>query len=138
MILSISFGIRTIYYAFEDWENHPTIISVGSMDSPLSEISFPTVTFCHEPHFKPDNWALPELILNFMKFSCHENENVEQCLDDIHELRHDFRPIVKDIWRYVDGLLDRLPRNDKAILYEGLTEDMIMRILEARNLIVTG
>ena len=40
MILSISFGIRTIYYAFEDWENHPTIISVGSMDSPLSEIPY--------------------------------------------------------------------------------------------------
>ena len=129
MISSIFFGTSTIFYAFQDWENHPTIISIGSMDSPLSEISFPAVTFCHEPHFKPDNWALPELILNFMKFSCKENENIQQCLKNIDDLRYDFRPIVKDIWTQVNDTLDII---DKSFFSEDLTDDMIMRLIEAR------
>ena len=65
LILSFSYGVYQINDAMVDWSENPVITSVDTIDSPLREIQFPTVTFCHDDYFQPDNWAMTELVFNF-------------------------------------------------------------------------
>lgn len=39
-----------------DWAEHPFVTNVEMR--PITEVQFPTVTVCQNPHTEPDKWAL--------------------------------------------------------------------------------
>ena len=83
--------------SFDDWHHDPILTTMDEIGAPLSDVDFPTITICHEPKYQVDNWALPELILNF--FSYESNNE--------HELRKDFRPLLNKIFDVVETEIER-------------------------------
>ena len=83
------------------WQVVFQFISVDTIDAPLKEIQFPTLTFCHDENFQPDNWAIIENIFNFLDFRNDE------------KLRSDFEPVFRllfnDVHDYVEETVKSKP-----------------------------
>lgn len=98
-----------IHNAWEDWEDNPVITSIESIDFPLKEVQFPTLTFCHEQYFKPDNWAILEVIFNFFEFTCGSQD--ADCFKST-KIRQDFKPLFQKIFGVVSPIVDQIQFND--------------------------
>ena len=101
-----------------EWSEDPVITTLESISAPINEIQFPTVTVCEE--VPPDNWALPEKILNLLAFECKREEcrsyppsvplflqekcqnPSSECINSTEKIRKDFefmiRTVVKEYW----------------------------------------
>ena len=101
-----------------EWSEDPVITTLESISAPINEIQFPTVTVCEE--VPPDNWALPEKILNLLAFECKREEcrsyppsyplflqekcqnPSSECTNSTEKIRKDFefmiRTVVKEYW----------------------------------------
>ena len=92
-----------ISQAFVEWSENPVITTLESISSPISEIQFPTVTVCEE--LPPDNWALPEKILNLLAFQCSKLDF--DCPNSTQIIREDFefliRSVVKGYWNLLNN-----------------------------------
>ena len=99
MVIFIAFAYSTLMIkeSFDDWHHDPILTTMDEIGAPLSDVDFPTITICHEPKYQVDNWALPELILNF--FSYESNNDIE--------LRKDFRPLLNKIFDVVATEIER-------------------------------
>ena len=89
------FSIKIIYDSFDDWDDNPLITNVEDFEAPLNNIEFPAITVIHEPDYQTDNWALPELILNFFYFTCSKPS--EDC-QRTEKLRQDFKPFLDYVY----------------------------------------
>ena len=81
--------------AIEDWQENQTITTLESISAPVTGIQFPTVTFCPDRFTPPDNWALPEIILNSLAFECYDDEFPECSKGE--KLRKDFKKLISDL-----------------------------------------
>ena len=59
-------------WSVEEWSVKQTITTLDSIAASIKDVQFPSVTVCPERFTKPDNWALPQLILNSFAFECYE------------------------------------------------------------------
>ena len=91
--------------SFDDWHHDPILTTMDEIGAPLSDVYFPTITICHEPKYQVDNWALPELILNFFSY---ESEN------DI-ELRKDFQPLLNKIFDIIETEIEQSSLDFKKV-----------------------
>ena len=110
-----------IHNAWEDWEDNPVITSIESIDFPLKEVQFPTLTFCHEQYFKPDNWAILEVIFNFFEFTCGSQD--ADCFKST-KIRQDFKPLFHKIFGEVSPIVDKIQFNDDLEKDLGLTKKL--------------
>ncbi len=71
-----------------DWDSNQTITTLDSIAVPVTEAQFPTVTVCPDETAQPDNWALPELVLNTVPFLpiLDDGEDQGQALQDFRRL----------------------------------------------------
>ncbi len=76
----------------QDWDENPTITTLDSIAAPIQNIPFPTVTVCPDDSTLPDNWALPELILNAIPFECYGDK--DPSCNQTQEVRNDFRKVL--------------------------------------------
>ena len=64
--------------SFEDWKMNPIATITTQIENPILEgIKFPSLTICEEEH-QQDEWVIPEIILNFLKFTCGEETNCDE------------------------------------------------------------
>ena len=96
------FSIKIIYDSFDDWDDNPLITNVEDFEAPLNNIEFPAITVIHEPDYQTDNWALPELILNFFEFTCSKSS--EDC-QKTENLRQDFKPFLDHVYNQMSSLI---------------------------------
>ena len=92
IIVSFSYSSIIIKDSFEDWNNNPILTTTEEIGASLTEVDFPTVTICHEPKYQVDNWALPELVLNFFSFECRKSFGKYCNVTD--PLRNDFKDLM--------------------------------------------
>ena len=93
--MSFTLSTHMIYESIHEWANHPVITSIDNVETPLTEVDFPTLTICHEPKYQTDNWALPELILNSFAFTCTDTKN--DC-KGTEALRQDFKHFLDFVY----------------------------------------
>ena len=109
LILTIFIGYAAISVnnAITDWNDRPVITSVETIDAPVNEIQFPTITFCHEDYFQPDNWALTEIVFNNFELRCPDEKYNEHGCEQTMKLREDFEPFFKLIFEEIGKLIDQ-------------------------------
>ena len=134
IVLSTSFStsIYLIQDSYSDWQNNPIITSIDTLESPLKEIQFPTVTFCHERYHAPDNWALPEILYNFIDYGKSQSlkqdfyqifallfKEASEVIDKLEVTKESVTPVTKE---YQNILYNAIVNNDTslAILQEKL------------------
>ena len=78
---------------FKDWLEEPVITTLDTISAPISDIQFPTITVCQET--PPDNWALPEKILNLLAFECTNDPESLKCFDLSKQIKNDFKFLIK-------------------------------------------
>ncbi len=82
----------------EDWQTNPTITTLDSIATSIKEVQFPTVTVCPEMYTQPDNWALPEMILNAIPFECYQSTKLTKvqypACNETQEARNDFGQVL--------------------------------------------
>ena len=113
----------------QEWNENPVITSVDSIESPLSDIDFPTVTLCHEPQYQVDNWALTEMIFNFFEFGCGSSDF--ECKGS-EALRKDFQPFLDIVFDYVTKKIKDTLLDEKAlqrIIRDRNVDDVVQSIL---------
>ena len=98
IIVSFSYSSMIIKDSFEDWNNNPILTTTEEIGASLTEVDFPTTTICHEPKYQVDNWALPELILNFLSFNCWSKRT--KC-EHTEELRQDFKALLDYVYNNI-------------------------------------
>ena len=59
----------------------------------------------HKPKYQPDNWVLPEMILNFFAFDCW---NKDVLCQDTENIRNDFGELVEYVFDVLDEICDSL------------------------------
>ena len=96
----------------KEWNNSPVITSVDNIETPLTDVQFPTMTICHEPQYQADNWALAEMILNFFEFNC--NGALNHC-SNTETLRKDFQPFLEKIFDIVNSEIDRTSFDEDSL-----------------------
>ena len=112
MITTMAICVFLIHDGFVDWHENPILVSVESFDYPLSEIRFPTVTFCPDEKNVPDNWAFSEIALNMLNLECKLNRT-HICLGNA-EIRKDFMDLFQLLYEKVN-----IWAQDKSIDIEG-------------------
>ena len=118
LIFTSSFASILINEAFTDWRKNPVITSIDSIDRPLKEIQFPSLTICHEKYFKPDTWALTEIVFN----------NFDWVNDE--KLREDFQPLFDQIFDEMFELILRNNFTDKSYnLVAKIKQDKILTMI---------
>ena len=101
-----------ICQAFVEWSEDPVITTLESISAPINEIQFPTVTVCEE--IPPDNWALPEKILNLLAFECKRESDKDghnptsECTNSTKKIRDDFEFIIRSVVKEYWDLLNRI------------------------------
>ena len=101
-----------IYESIHEWANHPVITSIDNVETPLTEVDFPTLTICHEPKYQTDNWALPELILNSFAFACTDTNN--DC-NITEALRKDFKPFLDFVFDQLSKMIEDTDFDQEAM-----------------------
>ncbi len=102
---------------FTDWDENPTIITLGSVQAPVSDIQFPTITLCEQPDGPVQNWVYPEKALNAIGFECYPppdwyaeygvEPNYPTCNGTAQLFREDFKWIPKYVhWHFRTPLLE--------------------------------
>ncbi len=124
-----------------DWDNNPTIITLGSVQAPISDIQFPTITLCENPDGPIQNWVYPEKILNALAFECWKpkwyyaeygiDPPYPACNGTAKQFREDFRGGIKLILDYFvsayeSGNRDFIPEFTWIWTYEW---DTVMNII---------
>ncbi len=98
-----------IYDLLVDWDENPYLITLGSVQAPISEVQFPTVTICEESNGPVENWAYPEKVLNALEYECYAppdwyakygvEPKYPSCNGTAQKLRQDLSDLPKTIWR---------------------------------------
>ncbi len=91
----------------EEWETHPLMTTLESIDAPLKEIQFPTVTICQEEKSPVDPWSLPEKLLNMVESTCDPDlpSKAMTCPSAI-KLNREFRPFWIQMLDRMDSLIE--------------------------------
>ena len=88
-------------WSVEEWSEKQTITTLDSIAASIKDVQFPSVTVCPERFTKPDNWALPQLILNSFAFECYEKSSKSSEFPNCTlttKIREDFvKEIVKEL-----------------------------------------
>ena len=106
--------------ALTEWYNDPVITSLDSIAAPINSIQFPTVTVCRDETVEPpDNWAVPEILLNLLDFRCeYQNWQIDfgvYC-NVTEPLRKDFQFLLKSVvdvymqWLFEEGNMNNSQR----------------------------
>ena len=67
MITSLGISISMIQSSVEDWDKYPITTDVERTDgSHTTDELYPAITICRGTETQPNNWALSELILDFL------------------------------------------------------------------------
>lgn len=93
-----------------DWSKHKVFTTVENIETTLRDIDFPAVTVCHESQYQPDNWALPEMILNSFSLSDCLGMNNQKLCGDIKSLLKDLYKEMKMMIEqtvFLDGSLEK-------------------------------
>ncbi len=139
MIIVAGFVIASsmIVNMVQDWEDNPTITTLDSIATPIKEIQFPTVTVCPEMLTLPDNWALPEIILNAIPFECYTN-GYPPC-NATFQARKDFGIILEQL---AEHLKKQVVLNDKmGMPFTKISDGMVLQsacFLKENNLSVAN
>ena len=90
-------------WSVEEWSEKQTITTLDSIAAPIKDVQFPSVTVCPERFTKPDNWALPQLVLNSFAFECYDKSSYSPEFPDCTltaKIREDFvNEIIKELQR---------------------------------------
>ena len=101
-----------INQAFTQWSLDPVITTLETINAPIEDIQFPTVTVCDQ---KPaDNWGPIEKFLNPLAFECY-NPISNSCKESTKEIRKDFKFLIASI---VEGYLELINGIDYKTLME--------------------
>ena len=88
-------------WSVEEWSEKQTITTLDSIAAPIKDVQFPSVTVCPERFTKPDNWALPQLVLNSFAFECYDKSSYSPEFPDCTltaKIREDFvNEIIKEL-----------------------------------------
>ena len=64
---------------------------------------FPSITICKGNSFQPDNWVLPEIILDFFKFHC---KNETEC-HQTEKIQNDFKSVLEKIYQKLTNSVEK-------------------------------
>ena len=104
LIVSLTASICIIQTSFEDWNKHPILTTVERTDGTAAIDSvFPAITICKGNSFQPDNWVLPEIILDFFKFHC---ENETEC-HKTEKIQKDFKSVLNKIYQKLTNSVEK-------------------------------
>ena len=124
--------------SYDDWNDNPIITTVEEFGTSLNHVDFPTVTICHEPKYQPDNWVLPEMILNFFAFDCWNKDVLCQATENI---RNDFGELVEYVFDVLDDTLtDSNVDLDKVseALFDNKTKNYLLNVKPIWNIILAN
>ena len=74
LILSLCISMNMIFSGLKDWNDHPVLMNIDTLENPLDKIEFPAITICQANDFQPDNWAMTEQVFNSFEFNCKPND----------------------------------------------------------------
>ena len=105
-----------INQAFTQWSLDPVITTLETINAPIEDIQFPTVTVCDQ---KPaDNWGPIEKVFNPLAFECRfdwSNPLSNDCQELTKAIRKDFKFLIASIIETFIGYLNEID-------YKTLTE----------------
>lgn len=133
MILTVSFmtSAKWIYDSFTDWADNPMITSLDSIDSPLYDIQFPTITVCHEQEYQMDNWAIPEMVLNFLDF---EKCQYDQC-SRVFDTKNISLALIDHVANIIEGITSK---HDIKLNYSPIVTEQLKKLEAAINANLTN
>ena len=106
IMVCFTLSCSMINNSIQDWNRNPVLITVDNIETSLSEVDFPALTVCNEPQYQPDNWALPEMVLNAFAFVCNPKYSPEDC-QKTEALRKDFKPVLNAIFDELSQLVTK-------------------------------
>ena len=106
MIASLSISISMIQSSVEDWDKYPITTDVERTDgSHTADELYPAVTICRGTETQPNNWALSELILDFLAmweqdFGPGERKQIHEDFSDLKDVRFKYlNEILENVYR---------------------------------------
>lgn len=84
-----------IFKTIDDWNEEPVITTISSIDAPVTDLLFPTVTVCSDPYKPANPWAFISNVLDLMDYNCGKIKN---CKDDSW-YEHDFKFLPKVLFQ---------------------------------------
>ena len=132
ILLFMFYAVFSVLNAYNDWQENPVITSVESIDSSLNEIQFPTLTFCHDDYFQPDQWALTEMVFNAFEFNC--DVKIDPGCSKSQALREDFKPFFKMMYDQISALIDQVSfENLDSVVGEKFINQIFQAILQNKT-----
>ena len=108
--------------AITEWYNDPVITSLDSIAAPIDSIQFPTITVCRDETIEPpDNWTIPEILLNLLDFGCrieYWQIQIGMYCNVTEPLRKDYQFLLKSVVNvYTHWLFEKGNMNDSKKLF---------------------
>ena len=90
------------------------LTTIHSIDTPITDLIFPTVTVCQEPLTPPNPWLYLRPIMEFMHYDC----NTSGTCSEIDFLKCNFNFLPSILYRDIDKYANKLRDEEIQILID--------------------